>query len=872
MYSIRKNRVLSDGIHVLEDVAVAEIADNIASIELGRRASKAIDLRALKARYPQLSTAPLVRLIFLENMLRHSANTDAAVAAALGSGGNIEFRPSRVIMQDASGLPALLDIASLRSLVAQAGGDPAEVDLSCKVDLVIDHSIRAAFTGPRSREENLSLEYHENAERYGFFKWAEQAFQALDVVPPDNGIIHQVNLESLASVTSTGNGWIFPETLVGTDSHTTMINGIGVLGWGLGGIEATAILLGNPIVIPSPQVIGIRLSGTPGRGILTTDIALRLCERLRAENVVDCFIEFFGPGVASLTVPDRATISNMAPEYGATACLFGVDEQTVAYLHASGRPKAATRSELYWKRQGLFGPGGQERSYDRVLDFDLGSVGLTIAGPSLPHQARTLKDVAATLAKGSPAETRRGDLADGDIVIASITSCTNTSNPRAMIAAGLLARNARRMGLALPPQVKASFSPGSRAVPFYLDQLGLLAPLEELGFRVAGYGCMTCVGNSGDIEPAFAETIKSNNLNVAAVLSGNRNFEGRIHPLIKSNYLASPPLVLAYALAGSVLADLETAAFGGSAGETYRLADLWPDDVEIAACLAGILPAAQPPRTRDTAWEAIPSVSGTVFPWSSGSTYIRAAPFDTEPPGARILEPAVPLLWLGDAVTTDHISPVGRILEESPAGAYLKEIGVGVADFNTYGARRGNSSVMRRGTFANHRLQNRLADGRTGPWTRYLPTGEIMPLPDAADLYQADGMPVVVLAGDAYGTGSARDWAAKGTAALGIRAVIARGFERIHRTNLAYVGVLPLEWTERPNLDGTETFGIDMPAEAMKPNARLPLTVRRGGQLIGTFEVDCRLDTDVEVDYWRRGGFLRKAASQAVSNKSSRSR
>ncbi|MCC8961603.1 aconitate hydratase AcnA [Bradyrhizobium sp. Pear76] len=839
---------------------MARSGDFVGTIDTSAGKRQVVDLEAAAARYPALSEAPRILLVFAENLLRHGGGSND-LEALLGGRGEVSFRPYRVLMQDYAGLPALLDIAGLREAAARVGRNPATIDIACPADLVIDHSIRVAHTGPGSAERNLADELAENAERFTFLKWAESAFPRLRVVPPGNGIVHQVNLERLGQVIVDDGEWIFPETLVGTDSHTPMINGLGVLGWGVGGLEATAAMLGLPLSVTAPAVTGVCLQGSPPEGVLATDIALALAERLRREDVVGQYLEFFGEGVAQLSAPDRATIANMTPEYGASASLFPVDRRTVTALRDSGRNAAADRVERYARQLGLWAaPDERPRAFSRVIIFDLSTLRRAVAGPSLPHQRLDLPDVALSLPQ-RPRPTHSG-LEDGDIVIAAITSCTNTANPVAMITAGLLAQKALARGLRLPDRIKASLSPGSRAVTAYLDELGLLAPLQEVGFWLAGYGCMTCVGNSGDLAPNVVAEIA--NRTVAAILSGNRNFSGRIHPLVKASYLASPPLVVAYALAGTMRRDLSRDPIALTPDGPVFLGDLWPTPGEVAAALSrvGLSAGGKEPFVAGPAWLALPSEDTPLFHWQEGSSYLTPPRFDADAPGETVLPACRPLLLLGDNVTTDHISPVGRISPDDPAGQYLLKLGVKPGDFNSYGARRGNGEVMRRGTFANPTLENALCADQRGAWTQHQPSGEVMRLFDAAERYAGAQVPLVIVAGKAYGTGSARDWAAKGTRALGVRAVLAESFERIHRANLALVGVLPLQWIERPDppLTGRETLSLDMPSSELRAGTivQVQLTDDQGGHR--TVEARCRLDTAFELECWRAGGMLARAS------------
>jgi len=837
---------------------MAERQDWIGRVATPHGERRIVDLARAARDRAALATAPRTLLLFAENLLRHGGGS-AGLDSLLAGDGELDFRPYRVLMQDYAGLPALLDIAALRAAAADAGRKPETIDLACPAALVVDHSIRTTHTGPGAAERNGADEYADNAERFAFLRWAETAFRRLTVVPPGNGIVHQVNLERLAQVVVDDGAWILPDTLVGTDSHTPMINGLGVLGWGVGGIEATAAMLGLPIAMTAPVVTGVDLRGAPPSGMLATDIALRLAHLLRREGVVGQFLEFFGEGIAHLSVPDRATIANMTPEYGATASLFPVDERTLAYLRETGRPAEAERTQAYARRLGLWAdPGDAPRAYRRVITCDLSTMDPAVAGPSLPHQLLALPDVPASLPVPQPST----GLQDGDIVIAAITSCTNTANPAAMITAGLLARNALARGLRVSPHIKTSLSPGSRAVTAYLDRLGLLAPLQEIGFWLAGYGCMTCVGNSGELAPDVAVTI--GDTRVAAVLSGNRNFTGRIHPQVRASYLASPPLVVAFALAGTMRRDLTRDPIAQTPTGSIHLADLWPTPAEVADHMrrAGLGVARDEAFVRDPAWTALPAGSASLFEWPAGSSYLTLPRLEADAPGDTVLAPACPLLVLGDNVTTDHISPVGRIAVDDPAGRYLQGLGVAPDAFNSYGARRGNADVMRRGTFANPSLDNAFAEGRRGAWTRHHPSGEILTVFDATERYAAERVPLVVVGGAAYGTGSARDWAAKGTRALGVRAVVAESFEQIHRTNLALVGVLPLQWLAPPDppVQGDETLGIDTPSADLAPGATLTLHLTNARGVRRSFAVRCRLDTAFEVACWRAGGMLARAA------------
>ncbi|SMH27751.1 aconitase [Mesorhizobium australicum] len=798
-------------------------------------------------------------------MIRHAvisgrdrAALDVAIRDLLEGTGSHPFHPYRVLLQDASGVPALLDIAALRDAALRVGRDPETITPVCPVDLVVDHSIRAEKTGHGSDRYNLTIEYEENAERFGFLRWAEGAFDRLSVFPPGNGIVHQINLERLTSGVVAQNGWIFPETLVGADSHTPMANGLGVLGWGVGGIEATAVMLGHPVDLLLPPVVGLELRGKPRPGLMTMDIALALAKRLRDFGVVGSCLEVFGSGLEHLSVEERATIANMTPEYGSTATLFPLDDMALRYLAATGRSEAAALAGWFLSRMPLLDKANDvNRRYARTLSIDLGAIMPAVAGPSLPHQCNPISNGFSTT-RGEQSDI----LSDGDVVMAAITSCTNTSNPRAMIAAGLLARNAVESGLSVSPRIKTSLSPGSRMVSAYLRRLDLLSPLEKLGFAISGFGCMTCVGNSGELPDNVAKEIRTRKVNVAAILSGNRNFQGRIHPLIRSSYLASPPLVIAYALAGRMDIDLGSEPLATGSHGPVRLADIWPSDSEIEDALkqaaASLSKPSAPVREE---WDALPAATGACFPWPSESNYLVEPRFSSSENRGAVLEGARALLLLGDNVTTDHISPVGRIAADSPAGRMLTHLGIPESRFNTYGARRGNAPLMRLGTFANPNVPNRLAGDRPGNWTRHHPSGAFMPIPDAASLYAADETPLIIVAGKQYGIGSARDWAAKGTRELGIAAVLAESFERIHRANLALVGVLPLQWDRPIELAGDEIFHIETAASDLFPGMPLQLRIETpsGSK---TVSVICRLDTLNEVALWRGGGFLAQALAR----------
>ncbi len=813
----------------------------------------------------------------------------------------LAFMPSRVLLQDFTGVPCVVDLAALRAAVARTGGDPTVINPRVPVDLVIDHSVQVDYAGtPDACARNMAREMKRNTERYSLLRWAQGEFDNLRVLPPGTGICHQVNLEYLAEVVRRGPAagaepcapeeqWAYPDTVIGTDSHTTMINGLGVLGWGVGGIEAEAVMLGQPYFMLIPQVVGVRLVGALTGQAGATDLVLTLTELLRGLGVVGRFVEYFGPGARGLTPADRATVANMAPEYGATCGYFPVDEQTVAYLAATGRPQElCSRVDAYCRAQRLlWDSGAAAPEYSWVIELDLADVKPSLAGPRRPQERTRLEKLPENFRRHLPGlangrrsihkakvelDSKRELIHDGDVVIAAITSCTNTSNPALMLAAGLVARNALRLGLMPPSWVKTSLAPGSRAVTGYLAAAGLLEPLEALGFSLVGYGCATCIGNSGPLPENLVEAIKEEGLVVAAVLSGNRNFEARIHPSVRANYLASPALVVAYALAGTVNIDLTCEPLGTRAdGRPVYLKDVWPAPEELAqlvpeALSPGLFLMEYAEALRGTkAWQKMTVPEGALYQWDAESTYVKEPPFltaFTAAPGAPgDVRGARILAILGDSVTTDHISPAGAIALDSPAGRFLKEHGVKRAEFNTYGARRGNHEVLLRGTFANVRLRNLMAEGREGGWTKHHPSGEILPIYDAATRYAAEKVPLVVFAGREYGTGSSRDWAAKGTALLGIRAVIAESFERIHRSNLVGMGVLPLELAldvtiESLCLDGSETVDITGIATDVHAGAEVAVTIRRATGEHLSLSCRARLDSTTDVEYYQHGGVL----------------
>jgi len=857
-----------------------------------------------------LASAPVTVKILLENLLRHAGGgvvteADVTALAAWRAGRPVEaeipFMPSRVVLQDFTGVPAIVDLAVMRDAMADLGGDPAAVNPLVPADLVIDHSVQVDRFGTAGAFAfNVEREYERNGERYQLLRWAQTAFRDLRVVPPGTGIVHQVNLEYLATVVTdradgSGGRVAFPDTLVGTDSHTTMVNGLGVLGFGVGGIEAEAVLLGQPLYQPMPHVVGVRLTGGLPRSATATDLVLVVTELLRKHGVVGAFVEFAGDGLAGLSLADRATISNMSPEFGATATLFPIDDETLAYLRLTGR--SAERVDLverYAKTQGLWRAPGDGPTFDETLTLDLASVAPSVAGPRRPQDRVLLEGLPANFTDGFPTAGATGwdgltvdiggvetTIRHGSVAIAAITSCTNTSNPTVMIGAGLLARNAVARGLRVGPAVKTSLAPGSRAVTGYLEAAGLMEPLATLGFALAGYGCTTCIGNSGPLDPAVASAIGSEDLIVAAVLSGNRNFEGRIHPLVRASYLASPPLVVAFALAGRVDTDLTTEPLGfDDNGEPVFLADIWPSPDEIRSVVGASIGPDLFRRTYatvfegDERWRALPIPSGDRYAWADDSTYIARPPFfdglGFETQAVRDITGARVLAVLGDSVTTDHISPAGSIAPASPAGQWLQAHGVGPLEFNSYGARRGQHEVMIRGTFANIRLRNALADGREGPNTVHLPDGEAGFIYDVAMRYATDGIPLILLAGREYGSGSSRDWAAKGTALLGVKAVIAESYERIHRSNLVGMGVLPLQFQPGQSaaslgLTGRETFSILGLEGGPSPRQSVTVVARRDETAGGErndganelrFSATARLDGPIDVEYYRAGGIL----------------
>ena len=853
-------------------------------------------LPALEAAgYPGVARLPYSLKILLENMLRredgrfvNAGDIETLARWTPGTHTEIAFMPARVLLQDFTGVPAVVDLAAMRDGIARLGGDPEAVNPSQPAELVIDHSVQVDHFGrPDAPDLNAQLEFARNRERYAFLKWGQEAFRNFRVVPPDTGIVHQVNIEYLARVVcrddAGGVATAYPDTLVGTDSHTTMVNGLGVVGWGVGGIEAEAAMLGQPISMLIPDVIGFRLVGALPGGTTATDLVLTITERLRQYGVVGKFVEFCGPGLASLTLADRATLGNMSPEYGSTVAICPIDGMTLDYLRLTGRDAAQVELvEGYAKSQGLFASAAAEPVYTDVIELDLGTVEPSLAGPKRPQDRVPLAGAKAAFAGAldelAVGRAARGNgageagIEDGAVVIAAITSCTNTSNPSVMIAAGLVAQRAAERGLRPKPWVKTSLAPGSLVVTEYLRAAGLLEPLEQLGFGLVGYGCTTCIGNSGPLPEDVAAAVREKDLVVTSVLSGNRNFEGRVQPLVRANYLASPPLVVAYALAGRMTVDLTTEPLGrGADGADVYLKDIWPTAAEVQQAMAAALHTDQFTAKYagvfdgDERWRGLPAPAGDRFDWTDDSTYVRHPPFfqalEPEPAPPGDIAGARVLALLGDSVTTDHISPAGAIPPDGPAGRYLIAQGVAPRDFNSFGSRRGNHEVMMRGTFANIRLRNRLAPGTEGGWTRHLPGGEQMSIYDAAMRYKQAGTPLLVLAGKEYGSGSSRDWAAKGTLLLGVRAVIAESFERIHRSNLVFMGVLPLVFRAGDSaaglgLTGEESFDLGGIADGLAPRSDVRVRATAPDGSVTEFTATARIDTPEELHYYRHGGIL----------------
>ena len=848
--------------------------------------------------------------VLLENLLRHAAGGDVrpedidALAhwdPKAEPDHEIAFTPARVILQDFTGVPAVVDLAAMREAVVRLGGKAEKINPLSPAELVIDHSVQVDHYGTATAlADNIRIEFERNVERYSFLRWGQTAFDNFKVVPPNTGIVHQVNVEHLARVvfgtSQAGTRVAYPDTLVGTDSHTTMVNGLGVLGWGVGGIEAEAAMLGQPVTMLIPQVLGVKLSGSLKEGTTATDLVLTLTEQLRKVGVVNKFVEFFGDGLSNLPLSDRLTLANMAPEFGSTCAIFPIDRETIRYLELTGRDvEQVALVEAYAKAQGMWRENGQDAPlYTDVLELDLGSIEPTLAGPRRPHDRLPLTNVTTMYRKqvaeaivgrsgtGRATVSRGGqtfELADGAVLIAAITSCTNTSNPSVMVAAGLLARNARRAGLTAKPWVKTSLAPGSRVVTNYLEKSGLLPELAGLGFNVVGYGCTTCIGNSGPVDEPIAAAVRDHKLVAAAVLSGNRNFEGRIHPLVRMNYLASPPLVVAYALAGSMTVDIATEPLGiGKDGKHVFLKDIWPSQAEIQSVITKSIDSAMFRQSYagvfagDSNWQKVPTPVGKIYDWDEKSTYVRNPPYfvdmPRQPAAVRDIAGARALAVLGDSVTTDHISPAGSIAKDGPAGRYLVANGVSPKDFNSYGARRGNHEVMMRGTFANIRLRNQLVPGVEGGITVHLPSSEQMSIFDASMRYQKDGTPLVIFAGKEYGSGSSRDWAAKGTMLLGVKAVIAESYERIHRSNLIGMGILPLQFIDGQNtqslgLNGHEVF--DIAGLAGSVPTTVTVTARRDDGTTLRFNARVRIDTPKERDYYAHGGILQYVLRQLAA-------
>ena len=881
------------------------------TLNVGGRSLTYYSLQAEALKKFGVDKLPYSIKVLLENLLRHEdgakvtasdiealakwAQTPTRHGEAAGDDAKeIAFTPERVLMQDLTGVPAVVDLASMRDAIIALGGDPAKINPLVPVELVIDHSVILERTGtPESYEQNVAIEYDRNVERYTFLKWAQSSFKQFRVVPPGMGICHQVNLEHLARVVFENDGVAYLDTVVGTDSHTTMVNGLGVLGWGVGGIEAEAGMLGQPTSMLIPPVVGLRLNGSPKEGVTATDVVLTITELLRKQGVVGKFVEAFGPGVTALSLETRATIGNMAPEYGATCAIFPIDQITIDYLAFTGRPKTQLELvEAYAKAQGIWHESGaQEPVYSEYVELDLSTVEPSLAGPKRPQDRVSLSGVrgAFKTALGRDVKTVAGkdyaqSISDGAVTVAAITSCTNTSNPSVLVAAGLVAKKAVELGLSAKPWVKTSLAPGSRVVMDYLEKADLVEPLDKLGFYLAGYGCTTCIGNTGPLLDGVSDAVSEHDLSVVSVLSGNRNFEGRIHPDVKQNFLASPPLVVAYSLAGTVDIDLNTEPLGtGSNGQPVFLKDVWPTDAEVAGAVrASLTPKMFEERyasafSGDERWQGVPSTNAVTYAWDNASTYVKLSPFFdglsmqpgvvTDFTGIRVLAK------LGDSVTTDHISPAGNIRANVPAGLYLTDGGVKAQDFNSYGTRRGNHEVMMRGTFANIRLRNQVAPGTEGGITIKFPENEEMFIYDAAMRYQEEGTPLMIIGGKEYGSGSSRDWAAKGTKLLGVKAVLVESFERIHRSNLVGMGILPLQFkagetAETYKLDGTEVFaisGLD-PLNRGETVPTVQVTAKRANGEELKFEVRLRIDTPTEADYYRHGGVLNFVLRQLAAN------
>ena len=878
------------------------------TLSVGSKNYTFFDLTKLEGQY-KVSRLPYSYKVLLENLLRHEdgVNTTKETIAALASADlkklpakDIDFTPARVILQDFTGVPCVVDLAAMRDAIKTLGGDAAKVNPLCPVELVIDHSVMIDHYGSKAALDlNAKVEFERNAERYTFLRWGQEALKNFKAVPPDTGIVHQVNIEYLARVVFEKDGLLYPDSCFGTDSHTTMVNGIGVLGWGVGGIEAEAAMLGQPSSMLMPEVIGVRVTGKLAEGATATDLVLTVTEMLRKRGVVEKFVEFFGPAIANLSASDRNTIANMGPEYGATCGIFPIDEETLNYLRLTGRGEDdIAKVKAYAQAQGMWWtPEAPEAEYTDVLHLDLASIKPSLAGPKRPQDRVLLSDVKANYRKAFEAEqkarpskgpatvTDNGktfELKDGAVMIAAITSCTNTSNPSVLIGAGLLAKKARALGLTSQPWVKTSLAPGSLAVTEYLKKAGLIEDLEAMGFYVTAYGCTTCIGNSGPLNEPLGKAIQENTLSVSAVLSGNRNFEGRVHQDVRMNYLASPPLVVAYAIAGSTDLDLTSEPIGkGKDGQDVYLKDIWPSNAEIQdavakAVTADLFKASYADVLKgDARWQSIKVAKSDSYPWDDKSTYIQNPPYfkgmTMTPPGIQPIAGARVLAVLGDSITTDHISPAGDIKKDGPAGKYLMEHGVQRADFNSFGSRRGNHEIMMRGTFANIRIKNAMTPGVEGGVSKYIgkdgKAGEVEPIYDVAMKHQADGTPLVVLAGKEYGTGSSRDWAAKGTILLGVKAVISESFERIHRANLVGMGVLPLNFVDGQNagslgLDGSEVFDFD----GLKAGAtELSVKATKADGSVVSFKAKVRINTPKEWDYYAHGGVLQYMLRQMAA-------
>ena len=864
------------------------MSDHTNSFSIKEKTYKYYDLKSLDSE--KVDRLPFTHKILLENALRHAENDHEGpkdVETILNwnpksdQSTEISFTPSRVILQDFTGVPAVVDLATMRDAVVSMQGDPKDINPLSPAELVIDHSVQVDHFGSLDAlEKNNKVEFQRNQERYRFLRWGQDAFSNFEVVPPNTGIVHQVNLEYLGRVVfSKDDSLAYPDTLVGTDSHTTMINGIGCLGWGVGGIEAEAAMLGQPITMLLPEVSGVSVKGSLKEGVTATDLVLTLTEILRNYGVVGKFVEFFGDGLDHLPVSDRATLSNMAPEFGSTCAIFPIDAATIRYLKLSGRHEEQVELvETYSKIQGLWRESDSKITYTDVIELDLSEIEPCLSGPKRPQDRIKLKDVASVVKSEIGDESSSLDeISSGSVLIAAITSCTNTSNPTVMVAAGLVAKKANALGLKSKEWVKTSLAPGSKVVTKYLEKSGLLPELETMGFNIVGYGCTTCIGNSGPLDPAVAKRVQENNISASSVLSGNRNFEGRIHPLVKHNFLASPPLVVAYAIAGSTMLDLTNEPLGNVEGKDIFLKDIWPSQNEIEKIIEETIDpvmfskAYEDSIQGDDAWKNLETPQGEIYEWEENSTYIKKPPYfesmSMDIPGIKTIQNARALALLGDSVTTDHISPAGNIDPESPAGRYLKDNGVERKDFNSYGSRRGNHEVMMRGTFANIRLRNKLAPGTEGGWTKLSENEEPISIFEAAEEFRSSDTDLIVLAGKEYGTGSSRDWAAKGVSLLGVKAVIAESYERIHRSNLIGMGVLPLEFNngesaESIGLNGFESFDID---SITKDSRVLSVKAKSIDGEVNTFEVKIRIDTPKEWEYFEHGGILHYVIRRLVA-------